>query len=207
MSKNHLPRIIVALLALALVSGGVWCINRVSVINTDTFAPDEGYTLDYQSPEVNSRREENEYLAAISDAEDYITELEHTGRTLLVIKNSPDEENAEYRTLMDALRRVGVPVEALPENANDAFLVADTELDRQPPAKATVEGETVRFTLDDEELVVNFENQDVNHAGQKLTSFASGTLTLIVYDSQLHEPADIVTITPETAHTLTRTPQ
>lgn len=166
--------------------------------------PDHRDDPAYLSWQINSHNVNNEYLTAISDTADYIAELERTGRTLLVIKNSPWEESEEYCTLMDELRRVGVPVDMLAESANDAVLLEDTALDPAAPTMATVEGESMTFTLDGETLTVNFEYQDVVHAGKKLTWFGADELTLIVYDTLTHETVDILTFNTLTACKLNR---
>lgn len=171
---------------------------------TELGIPDRRGDAAYQSWDVNSHRVNNEYLTAITDTADYIAELGRTGRALLVIKNSPWEDSAEYQALTAALSAVGVPVEMLAESANDAVLVNDTAHSDAGVADASIEGESISFTLDGEALTVNFEYQDVILGGKKLTWFGADELTLIVYDTLTHETVDIVTFNTLTACELNR---
>lgn len=154
--------------------------------------PDRRGDTRYESWEINAHRVNNEYLNMISDSEQYIAELERSGRALLVIKNSPWEQSTEYQQLLTALERVGVRAQLLSQSANDAILVENTASAPRAIADASVNGETIAFTLDGEELRVNFEYQDVIYGDKKLTWFGGNDLTLIVYDTVTHELVDIL---------------
>lgn len=158
---------------------------------TESFSiPDRRGDSAYQSWEMNSHRVNNEYLNMIADTDEYIAELSQNGRALLVIKNSPWEQSEDYQALIAKLEALGVHADMLADSGNNAELIIDTS--SPSSAEAAVSGESMVFTLDGQELTVNFEYQDVVHGNKKLTWFGGNDLTLIVYDEVTHELVDIL---------------
>lgn len=145
----------------------------------------------YQSWEINSHNVSNEYLTMITDVDDYIAELSRFGRSALIIKNAPWEGSEEYTALVEKLGSIGLRSEMFGESANNALLIQDTATGENAPA--SINGESIVFTLDGEELSVNFEYQDVIYGASKLTWFGGDELTIIVYDTVSHNLVDIVT--------------
>ena len=144
----------------------------------------------YASWDINAHNVNNDYLAAVTDRDDYFAELRRSGRAVLVVKNSPWEENEDFKDLTAQLESIGLPGLEFSASSNGAFLINDSVTGVNAPPDSG--NEAVSFTLDGEELRVNFEFQDVVYAGSKLTWFGGSELTLIVYDTVTHSVVDTV---------------
>lgn len=156
----------------------------------------------YQSWEINAHTVNGDYLASITDTADYFTELRQNGVSLLIVKNSPWEDNDAYRNLAGELESVGLHEEMAAEDEKNAFLIADTSAGEH--AAAAVDGDAISFDLDGKMLTVSFEYEDVVLDGKKLCWFGADELTLIAYDTVTHKVIDTVTFNSIDDFSLTR---
>lgn len=169
-------------------------------LSSEYALPDHRGDAAYASWDINAHTVNNDYLAAISASSDYFEELRRNGRAVIVIKNSPWEDNEAYISLEEELASIGVP--AASAEAADAFLILDSTSGENAPA--AVEGDSIQFELDGEVLTVSFEYQDVVHGGEKLTWFGSSDVTLLVYDTLTHALVDTVAFTSASRFELVR---
>ena len=152
----------------------------------------------YDSWFINARTVNNDYLAAITDAENFFTELDKDGNTVLLIKNSPWEGNEEYLALCGMLEKTGMDIKTLDENEHGAWLISDTvsALDH--------DGDIYSTELDGKALEVNFEYLTANLGGKELAWFGTSDILCVVYDEYLHNLVDIISFSQSGHYRLER---
>ena len=147
----------------------------------------------YNSWELNAHSINNNYLTLVKENADYFAELRENGRSVLVVKNDPWMDNAEFDALAAELDSIGLHGISERDGAKDAFLIDDTVTGGEAPASIT--GEAVSFTLDGKELTVSFEYQDIVYGGKRLIWFGTRDIIIVVYDNATHEVVDITDFT------------
>lgn len=147
----------------------------------------------YNSWEINSHNINNDYLAAITANDDYFAELRRNGRSALIVKNEPWTDNDGFAALADELDSIGLKGIVERGGEKDAYLITDTATGGEAPA--SINGDTVSFTLDGKELTVNFEYQDIVYSGKRVIWFGASDVVMVVYDNVTHEVADVCVFT------------
>lgn len=140
----------------------------------------------YVSWDVNAHKVNDDYLASITDAEDYFSELKKDGNTVLVIKRSPWEGNEEYLELCGMLDEIGMDRALLDAHERGAWLISDKV------SALECDGDVFSTELDGKGLDVNFEYLTVNHGGKELAWFGNFDVLCVVYDESIHNLVDII---------------
>lgn len=128
----------------------------------------------YASWDVNAENINDGYLRSITEAADYIAELQRGGRAVLLIKNGDWENREPYPGFVKELARLGVSEEELLENGSGAWLIDQ--------AAGQVSRKGLRFTIDGKAYAVDFEQAVVTENGSIVYSFRDLGITLLVYD-------------------------
>lgn len=139
----------------------------------------------YASWDVNAEEINDGYLLRITEAADYIAELQRGGRAVLLIKNGDWENREPYPGFVKELAKLGVSQEALLENGRGAWLITDV-----PAGQATRKGSS--FTIDGKEYAVDFEQASVRESGSIVYTFRDLGITLLVYDYSCGKLLDMV---------------
>lgn len=139
----------------------------------------------YASWEINAHKVNNDFIAAIDGTEDYFEELSHSGRDIVIIKNSPWEGNAEYPLLCGMLEKLGLERAYLDSAERGAWLIDSS---KKPHTLNCDEG---GIELDGQTLDISFEYFTANLGGKQLAWFGAADFLCIVYDSFTHELVDV----------------
>lgn len=129
----------------------------------------------YVSWEVNAENINNGYLREITAAADYIAELQRGGRTLLLVKNGDWENREPYLGFIKTLAGLGIAEEELLAAGSGAWL-----LDQ---AAGQVSGKNSTFTVNEKEVLIDFDQAAVRENGSIIYTFRDLGITLLVYDS------------------------
>ncbi len=147
--------------------------------------PDRRGDEKYASWEVNAHRINNDYLAVIEDTEDYFRELDSRELSVVLIKNSPFEDNDEYAEMRERLLSLGLAENRLDTEARNVWLIGEGV------SEASRDGDIYTTELMEKPLEVNFEYQTVSHGGKQLKWFGSSDILCIVCDNYTHEIVDV----------------
>ena len=128
----------------------------------------------YASWDVNAENINDGYLLSITEAADYITELQRGGRAVLLIKNGDWENREPYIGFVKELAKLGVSEEKLLENGSGAWLIDQ--------AAGQVSRKGLSFTIDGKDYAVDFEQAAVTENGSIVYTFRDLGITLLVYD-------------------------
>ena len=148
--------------------------------------PDRRGDEKYASWEMNAHRVNNDYLAAIDGTEDYFRELSERGLSVVLVKNSPFEDNDEYAEMREKLLSLGLSEKQLDAKERNAWLIGESV------SPCSVEGDMYSTELDGKPLEINFEYMTVSHDGKELAWFGSSDFFCIVCDTYTHEIVDVV---------------
>lgn len=130
----------------------------------------------YSSWDVNAENIDDGYLLNITEAGDYIEELQRGGRALLLIKNGDWEKREPYLGFVKELSVLGVPEEELLSDASGAWLIEDTAEGEAGPMG-------LDFMLDGKSYTVDFDGLNaVTENGSIIYSFKDLGITMLVYD-------------------------
>ena len=129
----------------------------------------------YASWDVNAESINDGYLRSITEAADYITELQRGGRAVLLIKNGDWENREPYLSFAKELSKLGVSEEELLEKGSGAWLITDV-----PAGQASRKGSS--FTIDGKDYAVDFAQAAVTENGSTVYTFRDLGITLLVYD-------------------------
>ena len=147
--------------------------------------PDRRGDEKYTSWEINAHKVNNDYLAAMDGTEDYFKELRERNLSVVLVKNSPWEENDEYAAMRERLLALGMSEKQLDEKERGVWLIEDAV------SAASREGDVYTMELDGKPLEVNFEYLTVSHGGKELAWFGSSDILCIVCDPYTHEIVDV----------------
>lgn len=140
----------------------------------------------YSSWDVNAENIDDGYLLNITEAGDYIEELQRGGRALLLIKNGDWEKREPYLGFVKELSVLGVPEEELLSDASGAWLISDVP-------SGTVSPMGLDFQLDGKNYQVDFgELNAVTEDGSIVYSFRDLGITMLVYDYSSGKILDMV---------------
>lgn len=149
------------------------CLAEI-LLDTVTLTDHRGDSA-YASWDVNAENINDAYLRSITEAADYIAELQRGGRAVLLIKNGDWENREPYLSFASSLSGLGVSEEELLENGSGAWLIADV-----PERQVSQKGRS--FTIDGKVYAVDFEQAVVTENGSIVYSFRDLGITLLVYD-------------------------
>ena len=140
----------------------------------------------YSSWDVNAENIDDGYLLNITEAGDYIEELQRGGRALLLIKNGDWEKREPYLGFVKELSVLGVPEEELLSDASGAWLIEDTAEGEAGPMG-------LDFMLDGKSYTVDFDGLNaVTENGSIIYSFKDLGITMLVYDYNCGKLLDTV---------------
>ena len=128
----------------------------------------------YASWDVNAENINDGYLLSITEAADYITELQRGGRAVLLIKNGDWENREPYLGFVKELSKLGVSEEELLEKGSGAWLIDQ--------AAGQVSRKGLAFTVDGKDYAVDFAQAAVTENGSIVYTFRDLGITLLVYD-------------------------
>ena len=128
----------------------------------------------YASWDVNAEDINDAYLRSITEAADYIAELQRGDRAVLLIKNGDWENREPYIGFAKELSKLGVSEAELLENGSGAWLIDQ--------AAGQVSRKGFAFSVDGKEYAVDFEQAVVTENGSIVYTFRDLGITLLVYD-------------------------
>jgi len=132
----------------------------------------------YESWDENARRINDEYLLSITEAEDYIAELQRGGREVLLIKNGDWQKREPWLSFASELSALGVTEEELLCDGSGAWYISDV-------SSGAVSENTTEFYLDNKKLFVDFDSLNaVTDNGSIVYSFHNIGITMLVYDGE-----------------------
>ena len=128
----------------------------------------------YASWDVNAETINDGYLLSVTEAADYITELQRGGRAVLLVKNGDWENREPYLGFAKALSKLGVSEEELLSEGSAAWLIDQ--------ATGQISRKESGFTIDGKDYAVDFERAAVTENGSIVYTFRDLGITLLVYD-------------------------
>ena len=128
----------------------------------------------FASWDVNAENINDGYLLSITEAADYITELQRGGRAVLLIQNGDWENREPYLGFVKELSKLGVSEEELLEKGSGAWLIDQ--------AAGQVSRKGLAFTVDGKDYAVDFAQAAVTENGSIVYTFRDLGITLLVYD-------------------------
>ena len=147
--------------------------------------PDRRGDEKYVSWEINAHNVNNDYLAVIDGTEDYFRELRERNLSVVLVKNSPWEDDEEYLALREKLLSLGLSEQQLDEKERGVWLIGDAV------SEASRDGDSYTTEPDGKPLEVNFEYQTVNYDGKQLAWFGTSDILCAVCDPYTHEIIDV----------------
>lgn len=161
--------------------------------------PDRRGDEKYTSWEVNAHKVNNDYLAAITDTEDYFYELSKRNLSLVIVKNSPWEDNEEYSDMREMLISLGLGKKKLDEKERGVWRI------EKGVSEASADGDIYTTELDGKPLEANFEYLTLSLDGKELSWFGTSDILCLVYDTYTHELVDITSFSYGHHYRLERT--
>ena len=128
----------------------------------------------YASWDVNAETINDGYLLSVTEAADYITELQRGGRAVLLVKNGDWENREPYLSFVKELSKLGVSEEELLSKGSGAWLIDQTT--------GQISRKESGFTIDGKDYAVDFERAAVTENGSIVYTFRDLGITLLVYD-------------------------
>lgn len=148
--------------------------------------PDRRGSDGYVSWEVNAHNIDNDYLAEIDDLDDYFDELAARKLSVVLVKNSPWEDDVGYLALRSRLLSLGIDAGTLDAQERGVWLTGNGT------AEASRSGDVYTLELNGKPVVVDFEYLTASYGGKELTWFGSADILCVICDTYTHEIVDIL---------------
>lgn len=148
----------------------------------------------FDSWNKNATQMQNEYIQAITENDDYFSELKRDDRSVFVVKNLSWQPTLEFLYLINEFQKIGSNVTEFLTNQNCAWFLSSSKGDGSFERKVDG-GSNCLFEFEQMNFAVDFSQNKVTLNGKTCCSLTEPGIVCVVFDKNVKKCVDVSVFT------------